>query len=192
MRIPAFSRLLGVAWTLLVLGAGLPGSARAAAPVLNQPANMTVEARSTADQTITATDADGDALTFSLVSGPTFVRVTTINPFPPTATGNIHLAPGSSDAGTSAVTVRVTDTGGLNDSKSFTITVLRAELAPVLNQPANMTVAAGFTADQSIVATDADGDPLTFTMASGPTFMTVTTISPGNGTATGNIHLAPG
>jgi PKD repeat protein len=55
-----------------------------------------------------------------------------------------------------------------------------------------MTVDEGTTADQPLFATDPDGNPLTFAMASGPVFMTVTTTSPGTGTATGNIHLAPG
>src|SRR5207244_2524464 len=60
-----------------------------------------------------------------------------------------------------------------------------------LNPIANMTVVEGATADQVISGASPDGSPLTFTKASGPTFMTVTTIDPGTGTATGNIHLAP-
>src|SRR6185436_4486889 len=64
--------------------------------------------------------------------------------------------------------------------------------APVLSQPANMTVTEGATANQTIVATDADGQPLNFTKVSGPTYLGVTTTTPGTGTATGNIHLTPG
>src|SRR2546425_10124436 len=56
-----------------------------------------------------ATDADGQALTFSLNSGPSFATVTTTSPGTGTATGNLHLAPGFTDAGTYSVTVRVTD-----------------------------------------------------------------------------------
>ncbi|TMQ62707.1 MAG: PKD domain-containing protein, partial [Candidatus Eisenbacteria bacterium] len=40
------------------------------APTLSQPANMTVAQGATADQAITGSDPDGDALTFSKVSGP--------------------------------------------------------------------------------------------------------------------------
>jgi hypothetical protein len=42
------------------------------APVLVQPADMTVNEVSILDQTLTATDADGDALTFTKTAGPSF------------------------------------------------------------------------------------------------------------------------
>ena len=160
------------------------------APILAQPANMTVSPGATADQVLAASDPEGDVLTFSMVSGPTFMSVTTTTINPPR--GNVHLAPGFVDAfGTSAATVRVSD-GALTDTKSFTITVGQCHGNPTLIQPANMTVAEGATADQVITGTDACGDALTFSKVSGPTFMTVTTTTPGAGTATGNIHLAPG
>src|SRR6185295_10632968 len=63
--------------------------------------------------------------------------------------------------------------------------------APALDPPADMRVHAGLTADQAIQATDVDGDPLTFSVNAGPSYMTVTTTDPGSGSATGNIHLAP-
>jgi hypothetical protein len=54
-----------------------------------------------------------------------------------------------------------------------------------------MAVHAGLTADQAVHATDVDGDPLTFSVNAGPSFMTVTTTDPGTGSALGTIHLAP-
>lgn len=63
---------------------------------------------------------------------------------------------------------------------------------PVLTLPTPMKVLAGQTAEQELRASDADGDPLAFTMNAGPAFMTVLTIDPGSGEATGRIHLAPG
>jgi len=89
------------------------------APTLNQPANMSVTQGATADQAITGSDPDGNALTFSKVSGPAFMTVTTTN----ATTGNIHLAPGTSEpAGTSTATVRASD-GSLSNDKTLTITV---------------------------------------------------------------------
>src|SRR5712692_3376597 len=102
-------------------------------------------------------------------------------------TGNIHLAPGFSDAGTAAATAQASD-GSLTNSKSFTITVNNVNRAPTLNQPTNMSVAQSATSDQVITGTDPDGDALTFTKVAGPTFMTVTTTN----ATTGNIHLAAG
>src|SRR6185436_5728053 len=129
-----------------------------------------------------ATDADGNPLTFSLVSGPAYATVTTTTAGTGTATGNLHLAPGFSDAGTASASVRASD-GSLSDTKSLTITVNNVNRAPVLAQPANMTVNEGATADQTLSATDADGDAITFAKVSGPAFETVTG---------SNVHLAPG
>src|SRR5882672_1510359 len=158
------------------------------APTLTQPANMTVNEGATANQVLSGTDPDADALTFSKVSGPTYLTVTTTN----ATTGNISLAPGFSDAGTATATVRATDTGGLFNEKSLTVTVINVNQNPVLAQPANMTVNEGATANQALSATDADGQALTHTKAAGPTYATVTTTSPGTGTAAGNLALAPG
>jgi hypothetical protein len=154
---------------------------------------MTLVGGSTADQTITATDADGDAITFTY-SGPAFMTVTSNPQAGNTRTGNIHLAPGFSSSGTHGATVTAADSGSpsLSNSKSFTITVCNLGPPPLLAQPANMSVNEGSTANQVLTATDPDGNPLSFSKAAGPTFMTVTTTSPGTGTATGNAHLAPG
>ena len=159
------------------------------APTLAQPANMTVDEGATADQAITGTDPDGDALTFSKVAGPAYMTVTTVTPGTGTGTGNIHLAPGFLDAGTAQATVRASD-GSLSDEKSLTITVNNVPGPPTLAAIANMSVAAGATADQGISATDPDGDAITFT-SSGPAFMTITSNTQVGNTRTGNIHLAP-
>src|SRR6185503_8028085 len=137
------------------------------APVLAQPANMTVNEGATANQTLNATDSDGNALTFTKASGPAYATVTTTTAGSGTATGNLNLAPGFSDAGTASVTVTVSD-GSMSDSKSLTVTVNNVNRGPVLTQPANMTVAEGATANQVLTAFDADGDALTFAKVSGP------------------------
>src|SRR5687767_683196 len=124
---------------------------------------MTVNEGATANQTLTATDADGQALTFSLVTGPTYATVTTTTPGTGTGTGNINLAPGFTAAGTASATVRASD-GVANSDRTLTITVNNVNQAPVLTQPANMTVNEGATANQTLTATDADGQALTFTL----------------------------
>src|SRR5205814_9811441 len=125
---------------------------------------------------------------FSHMPAPPTLPATTT-----TATsGDIHLPAGASaPAGTSSATVQASD-GTLNNHKSLTVTVTATNRAPVLAQPANMTVNEGVTADQALSATDADGQALTFSLASGPTYATVSTTTPGTGTAAGNLHLAPG
>src|SRR5439155_886281 len=142
------------------------------APSLNAVNNMTVNEGATANQVITGSDPDGDALTFTKAAGPTYMTVTTTN----ATTGNIALTPGFADAGTYSSTVTATDNGSppLSDSKSFTITVNNVNRAPSLNAVNNMTVNEGATANQVITGSDPDGDALTFTKAAGPTYMTLT------------------
>jgi hypothetical protein len=126
------------------------------APVLTQPADMTVDENATADQPLSATDPDaGDVLAFSKVSGPAFMTVD----------GSIHLAPGSSDAGVYTGTVRVTDNGvpPLSDSKSFQITVNNVNRAPTANAdgPYNGSVGTSINFDGT-GSSDPDGDVLTY------------------------------
>ena len=162
------------------------------APVLAPPVDMTVSENATADQALSATDEDGDPLTFHPVAGPSYMTVTTTSPGTGTATGNVHLAPGFSDAGTATAAIDVSDGLMSSSTLGFGITVLNSNRFPVLQPMTDMTVVAGETADQPLHATDPDGDPLTFHQAAGPSYATVTTVDPGTGTASGNLHMAPG
>jgi hypothetical protein len=130
------------------------------APTLVQPADMTLNANTTADQGLTGSDPDGDALTFSKVTGPLFMTVTTLTP----TTGNIHLAPASADAGNyPGNTVRASD-GALSDSKSFAITVnAAANHAPTADADGPYTGTIGVpVAFDGSGSSDPDGDALTY------------------------------
>src|SRR5439155_1582436 len=123
---------------------------------------MSVAQGATADQVITGSDADGDALTFTKAAGPTFVTVTTTN----ATTGNVHAAPGFGDAaGNYGVTVTATDNGSppLSNTRSFTVTVNNVNRAPTANAggPYNGVVGIPVNFDGS-ASMDADGDALTF------------------------------
>jgi hypothetical protein len=156
-------------------------------PVLNQPADMTVTAGLTADQALTATDTcDAASLTFTKVTGPAFVTVT--------SAGNVHLAPGPTDVGTHVVTVAVSDGGtpSLSDQKSFTVTVLPNDALPVLQPIANMTVDEGGIGTQTIFASEPDNAPLTFVKVSGPFWVLVQTTSPTTGLITATPDFSSG
>lgn len=163
-------------------------------PVLGSLSHMTVNEGGFASQSLTATDPNGNALTFTKASGPSFVSVFTNNPGSGTATGTVSASPGFSDAGLWDVFIQVSD-GELTDTGSFVIDVVNVPTnsnSPFLSFISDMTVDEGMTADQTLTASDADGNALTFAKSSGPTFMTVTTTNPGAGFGTGNVHLAPG
>ncbi len=149
---------------------------------LDPPAPMSVHAGQTADQTLHASDPDGEPLTFAMFQGPPYVTVTTVDPDPENATGLVHLAPTLGDAGTARALVTV-------QASYFSMSAyVNISVFPLLDQPLDMTVEEGSVADQGLTGTDSDGHPLTFSLASGPSFATVTTTSD----TTGNVHLAPG
>jgi hypothetical protein len=156
------------------------------APVLAQPSNMVVNEGMTADQTLNATDPDGNPLTFSMVSGPLFLTVSTTSAGTGTATGNAHLAPGFSDAGVSTAVVRATDTGGLSDSKSFSITVNNVNRAPTANPGGPYSGTIGVPVSMNGTgSSDPDGDALTYQWAFGDG-------STGNGPTPTHTYLAAG
>ncbi len=66
-----------------------------------------------------------------------------------------------------------------------------ANESPVLGSVAPMTVAEGSVAEQVIHATDPEGSPVTFAKASGPSYMSVTTIAADPPDPTGRIRLEP-
>ncbi|MDR4497252.1 MAG: fibronectin type III domain-containing protein, partial [Candidatus Scalindua sp.] len=115
-------------------------------PVLNPIANIVVNEGVTISLNPTATDPDGDALTFTYSGWMSSNSYTT----------------SYDDAGVHTVTVTVSD-GSLTDSKNVTITVINANRAPVLNPIANIVVNEGDTVILNPTATDPDGNALTFT-----------------------------
>lgn len=111
----------------------------------------------------TATDPDGDTLTYSaddLPTGSTYNSVT----------GLFEWTPDYDDAGNYDVTFVATDDGdpSLSASTTVTITVENTNRAPVLDSIGNQTINEGQTLQFSVSGTDPDGDTLTYTAANLP------------------------
>ena len=125
------------------------------APTLDQPADMIVDEGQVATQQLTASDPDGDALTYSKVgTTPFFMSVS--------AAGLVTLSPSFSDAGSYTGTARVSD-GALSDTKSFNILVNNVNRCPVAdaNGPYSGVAGVPLTLDGS-GSSDADGDVLIY------------------------------
>jgi Putative Ig domain len=109
------------------------------APVFSPTTNGTAAELVLFTKTVAATDANGDAITYSLVTAPAAM---TINP----TTGLISWTPTLADAGTPVrtVTVRATDNSAqlLSSTQTFTVTV-ENNVGPAITQP--VTPPAGVT-----------------------------------------------
>jgi hypothetical protein len=140
------------------------------APVLNSIGNKSVNEGSLLSFTISATDADGDTLTYSASNLPSGAAFNT-------STRTFSWTPSYAQAGSySNVHFQVSD-GSLTDSEDISITVNNVSQAPVLNSIGNKSVNEGSLLSFTISATDADGDTLTYSasnLPSGAAFNTST------------------
>jgi hypothetical protein len=165
------------------------GGAENRAPSLVAPSDMTVNEGAVAEQDLEASDPDGDPVTFAVASGPSYVSVTTLDPGTGLATGRVHLAPGGADAGSATAVLEASD-GFATDQKSLHIEVVDVT-TPTVAAIDDMTLREGESQQQLLHATDTDGDPLEFTLVSGPAYADVGTVSP-QGPATGRLRVTPG
>lgn len=155
-------------------------------PIIDDPNDMVVSENSTEDQLLHASDVDGDSLSFTLAPAPGFVSFVNLGG----GYAQLHLAPGFSDAGQYTLTITASD-GTASDTRTVFVVVNDRDRPPILAQPSPMFVRAGETADQTLTATDPDGEPLWFDRVGGPWYVLVSTTNSGSGAATGNVHLAP-
>ncbi len=143
------------------------------APVLTAIGNQTVDEDSTLSITLTATDPDGDAITYSATGNPTM------------PSGSIFIAdtfswtPDFSQAGNYSVTFGVSD-GTLDDSEAVSIDVGDVNRTPSLAVIADQTVDELSQLSFAASTTDPDGDSFTYSL-SGAAYAAGATIDPVTG-----------
>ncbi len=132
-------------------------------PVLDSIIDVTINEMETISFSVSATDADGDNLTYSatnLPEGAVFTGATFI------------WTPTIQQSGTYEVTF-IADDGDLSDSQTVTLTVLNENQPPVLVAIGEKTVSEGQLLTFSVMATDPDNDLVSVTcveLPSGATF----------------------
>ena len=130
------------------------------------------------DFTPVATDADNDPLTFSIAGLPTWA---TFNP----ANGRISGTPASGDVGVhGGIVITVSDGLATSSLAAFSITVqgVVTNSRPTISGVPAAVVTVNTFYDFTPVATDADNDPLTFSIAGLPTWAI---FNPANGRISG-------
>jgi PKD repeat protein len=153
-------------------------------PVLDPLTDVTLNEGESTDQALHGSDPDGDPLTFGLASGPSFASVTTTN----ATSGNLHLAPGFSDAGSYTVTVRADDGRGGTATASLNVIVNGVNRPPVLTVPAGIFGAEGVSISVAITAVDPDGDHLRLGALNRP----IGSLFVDFGNGSGNFSWTPG
>ena len=135
--------------------------------------NATEAAAYSASVAADASDADSDILSFAKVSGPAWLSVA--------SDGSVSGVPEASDVGLNTFTLEVNDGKGGSASATLHITVkaaLVANQAPSFSDavlaPITATVAQNYSGSIAAQASDAEGDDLTFSKVTGPSWVNVT------------------
>ncbi len=136
-----------------------------AAPVIGGTPAAAVEAGQPYLFVPTANDADGDTLTFNVANAPSWAAFDS-------ASGILSGTPADTDVGTyQNIVIAVSDgRGGTASLPAFSITVTRANAAPVIGGNPVTTVEAGQLYTFVPTASDPDGDALTFTVTNTPSW----------------------
>ncbi|MEK7951432.1 LamG-like jellyroll fold domain-containing protein [Luteolibacter soli] len=130
-----------------------------------------------------ATDANGGTLTWSKVSGPTWLNVA--------SNGSLTGTPPNGDVGPNLFVVRVTDPSGATDDANLYLTVNNTNDAPTwsfnpLTKPA-VTQGVAYTSTLAGSASDVDtGSSIAYSKISGPSWLAVAT----NGALSGTPALS--
>ncbi|MEE4329971.1 MAG: putative Ig domain-containing protein, partial [Wenzhouxiangella sp.] len=113
-----------------------------------------------------AVDPEFETLTWALPASPAGMTIDA-------ATGELSWVPDASAPSSVPVTLQVADPGGAAATQDFEIAVRAANSAPQITTQPPSVVTVGELYSARILASDADGDPLTFTLLDGPAGMTL-------------------
>ncbi|RYD99075.1 MAG: tandem-95 repeat protein [Sphingobacteriales bacterium] len=150
-------------------------------PVATTPVNVTTTKNTPVTGKVTATDVDGDPLTYSVGTPPANGTVV-VNP-----DGTFTYTPNNNYSGTDSFTVVVSDGKGGTTTVTVNVNIAPTNVAPVVTAPA-ITTNEDTPVNGKITATDADGDPLTFTLVTPPAHGTLVLNPDGTYTYTPNAN----
>ena len=116
---------------------------------------------------VDATDADGDTLSYSLVTAPSGMTIDGTS-------GLVSWTPSAAQVGSHPVSVQADDGNGGTTSQSYTLVVTAAaNSGPVISSIPPTQATTGMAYSYAVAATDPDGDTLSFSLITAPTGMSV-------------------
>lgn len=131
------------------------------------------------DLVLSATDADGDVLTYSMAGGPAHGTLVGFDP----ATGTVTYVPDPNYNGSDSFTFTVCGPTGACDTATVTLTVNAVNDGPTAVDRTETLSEDGSISGQ-FEGMDPDGDALTFTIVTWPLHGTVTIVDPATATGT--------
>ncbi|WP_053062542.1 SslE/AcfD family lipoprotein zinc metalloprotease [Photobacterium aquae] len=139
------------------------------APVISPLSNVHLVTGQSHKVQVSASDKDGDELTYVLEGDQNWASID--------QNGTLKLFPQANNTGTHRFTVSVSD-GSMSANTSMLVTVSDSTMpdnnhAPVITPMPDVVLKAGETVEQQVTATDADDDPLTFTLSGNPSWVVI-------------------
>ncbi|MEM8960784.1 MAG: PKD domain-containing protein [Acidobacteriota bacterium] len=131
--------------------------------------------------TLTATDPDGDPISYAVDQAPSFG---TLNGTPP----DLTYTPNADFFGVDSLTFTASDASGTSLPATVTITVEPTADAPVLGALGDLVINEGENVEVVVAASDADGDAVQLSATGLPSFASFTDLGDGSG----RVDLAPG
>ena len=163
-------------------------------PVLAAIADQITDEDQSMSVSLSATDEDGDNITYTAVSDTSAISTSIIGSV-------LILTPAQDFNGPAVITVTANDGTEDSNTQSFTLTVTPVNDAPVLVSIADQSTAEDTPLTVTLSATDVDGDSLTYSAVSSTENITVSvlgsvlTLSPAsnfNGTGIINVTASDG
>ena len=152
-------------------------------PPVAESQSVTATSGSPTDITLKATDPDGNALTYAIVSAPKSGTITDLNK----DTGSLVYTPGDGFTGQDRFTFKASD--GTTDSNTAPVTVTVSQVAsPPVAESQSVTATSGSPTDITLKATAPDGKALTYAIVSAPKSGTITDLNKD----TGSLVYTPG
>lgn len=115
---------------------------------------------------VDANDPENGTLTYELLQSPSGMTIDANS-------GLIEWTPAAGDLGTSIVRIVARDPAGAGSIQEYSLTVLAANNAPVISSTPPATVAVEGTYRYDVLATDADGEFLTYELINAPAGMLI-------------------
>ena len=145
------------------------------APTITSRPPSQVRAGAVYSYTVSASDPEGETLSYRLASGPAAASW---------AGNQLSWATSAADVGVHALLIEVADTAGNVAQQNWQLEVLPASgnQPPVISSSPKVTAVAGGVYEYQVVASDRDGDPLSYRLLTGPAGMAIS--------ATGKLEWA--